>query len=784
MKLIRSNSIQLLNFPNTTSSSSFPQQKRKGCSNILMLPFKLTSRVSLGISLKLYTSPSLRIYHLTRLKSNFSTLRPSNNSYPNNVKFDQNSSITLENNQKNIKKRSLIQRVFNLSHQEANSASSKEIWRLLKLASKDLPLFILAMTLLTLSAAIIMSLPKVTGTILDATRESFFMNKISPGTGTDTTDTNDDDNNNHSYASDIKENSIPKYSDLRVYDLPIDTFLFYLAGALTVATGATFARTLLMRIIGENLVSRMRSRFMKNILRQDGEFYDKNKVGDLISRLSSDSYVVSKSITYNMSDGVKHSLVLTSSLGMMFYLSSTLSMVMLAFAPPLLFASWIYGLKVRALSRQLQQATGDLTKVAEQELNSIKTIQCSNAEPRETHRYGSQIQKVWNVSFRDALTNATFFSVTGILGNTTFLITLALGARLVMDGSMTIGDLTAYMIYTEYCGSATFGIASFYTELFKGAGAASRLFEILDIQPKINPIKGRKVKFPMKGHIKFDNVTFSYPTRPDNIIFKNLSFEIKPGANVCIVGPSGKGKSTIASLLLKMYEPNEGKIFIDGVDIKDISTASLRRHLGYVQQEPILMEGSIYDNIIYSLPLNERKKIKPMDAEFVAQRANCDFIGALPLGMNTQVGARGSLLSGGQKQKLAIARALIKDPGILILDEATSALDAASEAMVNVNLNRWAVRGTNESNITRISIAHRASTIKACDEVIVLGYEGNVVEQGSTLELWDSRNSWLWKLVRARKDSEEKKEKEVQILEVNGHEENEGDKTPAHRLNV
>lgn len=738
-----------------------------------MLPLRLASRRLVSPSLKPPIHYPL-ILPLIYSKSNFSTHTCSRNSYPNNVKMDPNSAISINTNKKPIKERSLIQRVFNLTPEEATSASSKEIWRLLKLASKDLPLFILAMSLLTLSAGIIMSLPKVTGTILDATRDSFFLNKNISSSADD-----DNDNDNDSGAV-----SVPNYSDLRVYDLPIDTFLIYLAGALTVATGATFARTLLMRIIGENMVSRLRSRFMKNILRQDGEFYDKNKVGDLISRLSSDSYVVSKSITYNMSDGVKHSLVLSTSLGMMFYLSPTLSMVMLAFAPPLLFASWIYGLKVRALSRQLQQATGDLTKVAEQELNSIKTIQCSNAEPRETHRYGSQIQKVWNVSFRDALTNATFFSVTGILGNSTFLITLAMGARLVMDGSMTIGDLTAYMIYTEYCGSATFGIASFYTELFKGAGAASRLFEILDIQPKINPVKGRKLELPIKGHIRFDNVTFSYPTRPNNVIFKNLSFEIKPGSNVCIVGPSGKGKSTIASLLLKMYEPTEGNIFIDGINIKDISTASLRRGLGYVQQEPILMEGTIYENIIYSLPLTERKKIKQMDAEFVAQRANCDFIAALPLGMNTQVGSRGSLLSGGQKQKLAIARALIKEPGILILDEATSALDAASEAMVNVNLNRWAIRSSNES-ITRISIAHRASTIKACDEVIVLGYEGSVVEQGSTMQLWDSKSSWLWKLVRARKDSDdEKKQKEHEIVEVSKPEGNSDDKTPTHRLNV
>ncbi|GMM27448.1 ATP-binding cassette permease [Martiniozyma asiatica (nom. inval.)] len=665
----------------------------------------------------------------------------------------------------------LIYRIFNLSNEEANSASLKEVKRLLTLAKKDVRLFVLAMTLLTLTAAIIMSLPKVTGSVLDATKLAI-------------------QNSN--------ETGI-KYDDLTVYGYPIDSFLLYLAAALTVATAATFCRTLLMRIIGENLVSRLRLRLMKHVLRQDGEFYDKNKVGDLISRLSSDAYVVSKSITYNMSDGVKHSIVLSSSLGMMFYLSPTLSLVMLAFAPPLLFASWIYGLKVRALSRQLQKATGDLTKVAEQELNSIKTIQCFNAEPRETHRYGEQIQQVWNVSFKDAFTNATFYSATGMLGNTTFLLTLALGARLVMDGSMTIGDLTAYMIYTEYCGSATFGLASFYTELFKGAGAASRLFDILDLQPNIDPIHGSKLAKPVQGKIKFENVTFAYPTRPDNIIFKNLSFEIAAGSNVCIVGPSGRGKSTIASLLLKMYQPQEGRILIDGIDIAQLSTSDLRHNIGYVQQEPTLIEGSIYDNIIYSLPLTERNsnqnKSSRHEVEFIAQRANCDFIPALPQGLDTKVGARGGLLSGGQRQKLAIARALIKEPGILILDEATSALDAGSESIVNINLNRWAksIGGLRKSiggyGVTRMSIAHRASTIRSCDEVVVLGYEGNVVEQGRVIDLWDDKNSFLWKLVRAKKSNDHANvEDDVEAQDKVGKEETEEDqikdKKETHRLSV
>lgn len=228
----------------------------------------------------------------------------------------------------------------------------------------------------------------------------------------------------------------------------------------------------------ENTIDR--SKFMKKTLSQDMEFYDKNKVGDLISRLSSDAYVVSKSITQNMSDGIKHTIVGASSVTMMFLLSTKLSLILLAFGPPLVFASYIYGMKIRAISRQLQQATGALTKVSEEQLNAIKTIQSFTAEVKEVHRYDNKIRDVWKISYKDAVTNATFFATTGILGNVTFLLTLGLGTHFVMNGVMTVGDLTAYLIYTEYCGSATFGIANFYTELFKGAGAASRLFEMLD----------------------------------------------------------------------------------------------------------------------------------------------------------------------------------------------------------------------------------------------------------------------------------------------------------------
>lgn len=605
---------------------------------------------------------------------------------------------------KKDKNQTWMERWFGLTKAQQREAGFGEVKRLLRLAKRDSKLFGVAVVLLVISAIIVMALPKITGSILDATRQ------------------------------------YDTLEDIKLYGLSLGQFLGAMAVLLLLSTFTTFGRIIILRVLGEKLVARLRSRIMKKTLRQDMTFFDENKVGDLISRLSSDAYVVSRSVTQNLSDGIKHSIVGVSSITMMFILSPKLSLILLAFGPPLIFASYIYGLKIRAISRELQQSTGSLTKVAEEQLNSIKTIQSFTAETKELVRYDDRIRDVFRISYKDALTNATFFASTGVMGNITFLLTLGVGTYLVMSGGMTVGDLTAYLMYTEYCGSATFGIANFYTELFKGAGAASRLFELLDQQPIIDGVQGQKMK-SSKGHIKFENVSFKYPTRPDNMVFKDLNLEINPGSNVCIVGPSGRGKSTIASLLLRFYNPDGGRITVDGEDISKYSVHSIRWLIGFVQQEPVLMPGTIRDNIVYGMPPGAR--ITGDMIEWAAAKANCDFIDQFPDRFDTDIGPRGSLLSGGQKQKIAIARCLIKEPSIMILDEATSALDSRSENAINTTLNRL----LRDHSMTTISIAHRLSTIERCDEILVLGYDGKIAEQGKFNELYADKNSRLYKLL-------------------------------------
>lgn len=579
-------------------------------------------------------------------------------------------------------------------------AGWREIWRLLQVARPEGRKLALAFVLLLVSSSVTMSIPFSIGKIMDIATKS-------NGEGVN-----------------------------ELFGLSVPMFYGALAGIVVLGAAANYGRIILLRIVGEKLVARQRSKLFRRTFIQDAEFFDANRVGDLISRLSSDTIIVGKSITQNLSDGLRAAVSGVAGFSLMAYVSLKLSSILALMLPPVGIAAFFYGRAIRNLSRKIQKNLGTLTKIAEERLGNVRTSQSFAAEILEVHRYNKQVRKIFDLGKKESIISATFFSSTSLMGNMTILTLLYVGGGLVQSGGITIGELTSFLMYTAYAGSSLFGLSSFYSELMKGVGAASRLFELEDREPKISPTKGEKVE-SAHGPIRFENVSFSYPTRPAVTIFKGLDFEIPPGSNVAIVGPSGGGKSTIGALLLRFYNPSQGRIFISGKDISKMNVKSLRRKIGVVSQEPVLFSGTIAENIAYGKPEATRSEIVA-----AARKANCQFISDFPDGLDTQVGPRGAQLSGGQKQRIAIARALIKSPDILILDEATSALDAESETLVNSALAAL-LRGNN----TTISIAHRLSTIKRSDSIIVLGTNGTVAEQGTYHELSGRPNGAFTRLM-------------------------------------
>ncbi|KAI9846407.1 MAG: ATP-binding cassette permease mdl1 [Sclerophora amabilis] len=579
------------------------------------------------------------------------------------------------------------------------AAGMGEIWRLIKIARPEAKWLGAAFTFLIISSSISMSIPFSIGKIMDIATS-------------------------------------PAGVGEKLFGLELSHFYIALGGVLVTGAMANYGRIIILRIVGERVVARLRSQLYRRTYVQNAEFFDANRVGDLISRLSSDTIIVGKSITQNLSDGLRSLVSGAAGFGLMTFMSLKLSGILALMFPPVALGAYFYGRAIRNLSRKIQRNLGTLTKISEERLGNVRTSQAFAGEMLEVGRYNKQVKKIFFLGRKEALISATFFSTTAFAGNMTILALLYVGGSMVKSGAISIGDLSSFLMYAVYAGSSLFGLSGFYSELMKGVGAASRLFELQDRNPTIPATVGTKV-VSARGPITFQNVSFHYPTRPAVPIFRDLDFEIPQGTNVAIVGPSGGGKSTIASLLLRFYNPTTGKVLINGQDVSLMNVKSLRRKIGVVAQEPVLFSGTIADNISYGVPHATRAEINT-----AARKANCQFIKDFPEGLETFVGARGAQLSGGQKQRIAIARALIKNPDILILDEATSALDAESETLVNSALAAL-LRGNN----TTISIAHRLSTIKRSDRIIVLSSDGKVAQQGSYKEISSNPNGAFTKLM-------------------------------------
>ncbi|KAK6888507.1 ATP-dependent permease MDL2, mitochondrial [Candida tropicalis] len=621
----------------------------------------------------------------------------------------------------NLKKQEIKQERLEEFQKQENKKTFREnlstIWRIVKLGKPDWKLFVLAVGFILCAVLYPTTAVKLVGSVLD------------------------------SFNNNIKDEN----GQLMVWGYSVTTLFGFMVPFMALSALCFWARIWVLKLLGERLVARLRAKVMKNLLRHDQEFFDndKHKVGDLISRLSSDAYIVSRSITANLPDGLKNFLFGIISSYMMYSINPILFGMMLLISPPITLGSVWYGEKIRKLSTNLQNATAGLTKASEETLNAIKLVNAFTGEQKELRKYSSRLRRVVEVAKQEAFAQSNYSVSIYSLYHVGYLSCVALGVYLMTKGTMSAGDVVAFTMYSEFFNMALYSLTTTYLELMKGAGAGVKLFALMDYKNKVPPVQGEKVtpSHPLlgKNDIEFKDVTFSYPTRPNHIVFNHCDFKIQGGTSTCIVAPSGAGKSTVASLLLRAYNIQSGEILIGGKDIKDFQVRELRRYIvGIVQQEPVLLSGTILENIVYGLTPQDVSKLTMQDIIDVSKQANChDFIVGFPDGYDTVIGNRGASLSGGQKQRIAIARALIKKPRVLILDEATSALDSKSEGLINETLKNL----TNEGSMTIISIAHRLSTISKSEFVVVLGKHGQVVETGKFVELFSNPDSELSKLL-------------------------------------
>ncbi|XP_029281156.1 ATP-binding cassette sub-family B member 10, mitochondrial [Cottoperca gobio] len=536
-------------------------------------------------------------------------------------------------------------------------------------------------------------------------------------------------------------------ADTETMTASLTSLCIMLTGVFLCGGAANAARVYLMQTSGQQIVRNLRASVFSSILRQEVAFFDRNRTGELINRLSADTAVVGRSITDNLSDGLRAVAQAAAGVSMMFYVSPSLASFVLLIVPPLAGLAVVYGRYLRSISKCTQDALAQATQLAEERISNMRTVRAFGKELSEVNAYAQKTDEVLSLARKEAVLRAGFFGVTGLSGNIMILSVLYKGGLLMANQHMTVGELSAFLMYTFWVGISIAGLSSFYSELMKGFGAGSRLWELLDRKPEFPLNEGLMLpEDQLKGRLEFSDVSFSYPTRNDAPIFQNLSLLVPAGTVMAVVGPSGSGKSTLVSLLLRLYDTDAGVITIDGHDIRDLNPYWLRSHIGnlktvfpFVFQEPVLFSCSIRDNIAYGAV--DPDAVTTEEIYRAARAANAfNFVKAFPNGFNTLVGEKGVLLSGGQKQRIAIARALLKNPKILLLDEATSALDAENEFLVQEALERL-MEGR-----TVVIIAHRLSTIQNANAVAVLD-QRRIAECGQHTELLGNRQGLFRKLM-------------------------------------
>ncbi|MEY4268310.1 MAG: hypothetical protein RIS90_2845 [Pseudomonadota bacterium] len=499
--------------------------------------------------------------------------------------------------------------------------------------------------------------------------------------------------------------------------------LFAVAVALGVFSAARFY---MVSWLGERVTADLRNAVYGHVLQQSPEFFETTQTGEVLSRLTADTTLVQTVVGSSLSMGLRNAVMGVGALAILIWTNPVVMLQVLLVLVLIVLPSLWFGRRVRKLSRASQDRVADSSAIAAEVLNAIPVVQSYTAEAREATRFNVSTDNAFQTAIRRTRARSVLVAFIIIATSAALLWGLYQGTQAVMAGRISAGHLGQTVVYVIILASAFAILGEVYGDLLRAAGATERLMELLGSHSPIkSPSKPAPAPVQLEGSaIEFEAIQFHYPSRPNQPALSNFSLTVKPGQTVAIVGPSGAGKSTVFQLLLRFYDPAEGRIMLDGVATRALSLHDLRQRVGIVPQDAVIFSNSAMENIRYGRP-----EASDAEVETAARAAFADeFIRALPEGYHTFLGERGVRLSGGQRQRIAIARAMLKNPPLLLLDEATSALDAESERMVQAALES-AMRGR-----TTLVIAHRLATVQKADHIVVLDH-GRLVEQGTHAEL-------------------------------------------------